>query len=90
MINLDSITNKDNKKHNENWTYIPDHPHWISIICGSGSGKINTLRNLINEEGDTDKIYLYAKDLSKDKYKYLVKNCENAEIKHLNDSNAFI
>ena len=26
MINLDSITNKNNKKHNEKWSYIPDHP----------------------------------------------------------------
>ena len=26
MINLDSITNENNKKHNEKWPYIPDHP----------------------------------------------------------------
>ena len=25
MINLDSITNENNKKHNEKWPYIPDH-----------------------------------------------------------------
>ena len=37
-----------------------------------------------------DKIYLYAKDLSEPKYKYLIRNCENAGIKHLNDSKAFI
>ena len=24
MINLDSITNENNKKHNEKWPYIPD------------------------------------------------------------------
>ena len=46
--------------------------------------------NLINEQGDTDKIYLYAKDLSEPKYELLIKNCENAGIKHLNDSKAFI
>ena len=34
-------------------------------------------------------MYLYAKDLSESKYKYLFKNCENAGIKHVNDSNAF-
>ena len=46
--------------------------------------------NLINEQKDIDKIYLYAKDLSEPKYEYLIKNRENAGIKHVNDSNAFI
>ena len=41
-------------------------------------------------QDDIDKIYLYAKDLSKPKYEYLIKNRENAGIKHLNDSKAFI
>ena len=56
MINLDNITNKNNKKHNEKWPYIPDHPYRMLIIGGSGSGKTNTLLNLINEQNDTDKI----------------------------------
>ena len=90
MINLDSIVNDNNKKHNEKWPYIPDHPYRILIICGSGSGKTNTLLNLINEQRDIDKIYLYAKDLSEPKYDHLIKNRENAGIKHLNDSKAFI
>ena len=46
--------------------------------------------NLIKEQKDIDKIYLYAKDLSEPKYEYLIKNCENAGIKHVNDGNAFI
>ena len=46
--------------------------------------------NLVNEQKNIDKIYLYAKDLSKPKYEYLIKNRENAGIKHLNDGNAFI
>ena len=45
---------------------------------------------LINEQKDIDKIYLYAKDLSKSKYEYLIKIRENAGIKHLNHSKAFI
>ena len=49
MINLDSITNENNKKHNEKWAYIPNHPYRILIIGVSGSGKTNTLLNLINE-----------------------------------------
>ena len=32
MINLDNITNENNKKHNEKWPYIPDHPCRILII----------------------------------------------------------
>ena len=46
--------------------------------------------NLINEQKDIDKIYLYAKDLSESKYEYLIRNRENTGIKHLNDSKAFI
>ena len=89
-INLDSIINENNKKHNEKWPYIPDHPYRILIIGGSGSGKTNALLNLINEQNDIDKIYLYGKDLSEPKYEYLIKNCKNVGIKQLNDSNAFI
>ena len=73
MINLDSITNENNKENNEKWPYIPDHPYKILIIGGSGSGKTNALVNLINTQSDIDKIYLYAKDLSKPKYEYLIK-----------------
>ena len=60
------------------------------IVGGSGSGKTNALLNLKKEQDDIDKIYLYAKDLSEPKYEFLIKKCEDAGIKHLNDSNAFI
>ena len=58
MVNLDNTVNDSNKKHNEKWPYIPDPPYRILIIRGSGSGKTNTLLNLINEQRDIDKIYL--------------------------------
>ena len=90
MIHLNSITNENNKKHNEKWRYILDHPYRMLIIGGSGSRKTNTLLNLINEQHDIDQIYLYARDLNKPKYKILIKKREDAGIKHLNDPNAFI
>ena len=60
------------------------------IIGGSGSRKTNTLLNLINEQNDINKIYLYARDLSEPKYKILIKKRKGAGITHLNDPNAFI
>ena len=93
MINLDSITNENNKKHNEKWPYIPDHPYRIIIIGGSRSGKTNALLNLIKEQDYhdvIDKIYLYARDLSEPKYQFLIKKREDAGIKHVNNPNAFI
>ena len=60
------------------------------IIGGSGSGKRNALLNLRKEQDDVDKIYLYAKDLSEAKYEFFIKKLEDAGIKHLNHSKAFI
>ena len=60
------------------------------IIGGSGSEKTKALLNLINEQDDTDKTYLYAKDLSEPKYEYLIKKKKITGINHLNDQTAFI
>ena len=89
MINLESITNTNNKKQLKMAIYSRI-PYRILIIGGSGSGKTNTLLNLINKQNDIDKIYLYSRDLNKPKYKVLIKKCKDAGIKHLNDPNAFI
>ena len=61
MINFDDYTNENIIEHNPKWPYIPDHPYRILIIGSSGSGKTNALLNLINNQPDIDKIYLYAK-----------------------------
>ena len=60
------------------------------IIGPSGLGKTNTLLHLINNLHPIDKIYLYAKDIHKPKYEYLINKREQAGIKNLNDPHAFI
>ena len=60
------------------------------IIGGSRSGKANGLINLINEQNDIDKIYLYAKDLSEPKHQFLIEKHENVGMKHINNPSAFI
>ena len=62
MNNFDDYTNENKTKHNQKWTYIPDHPYRILIIGDSGSGKTKAFLNLVNIQADIDKIYLYAKD----------------------------
>ena len=90
MINLDNYVNENKTKHNQKWPYIPDHPHRILIIGGSGSGKTNALLNLINNQPDIDKIYLYAKDPYEAKYQFLINKRESTGLKHFNDPKAFI
>ena len=58
MTNFDNVTKENIKEHNPNWPQIPDHPYRILMIGGSGSEKINSLFNLINQQPDVDGIYL--------------------------------
>ena len=60
------------------------------IIEGSGPGKTNLLLNLINNQPDIDKIYLYAKDRYEVKYQFLINKRESTGLKHFNDPKAFI
>ena len=90
MIIFYGYTNENNTEHNENWSYIPDHPYRILIIGGSGQGKTNALLNLIKEQPVIDKIHLYAKDPYKPKYQFLINKRESAGLKHYGDPKAFI
>ena len=90
MINFDDVVKENIKEHNPSWPQIPDHPYRILIIGGSGSGKPNSLINLINHQPDIDKIYLYAKDPYRAKYQILIKKRVDVGTKHFNDSKAFI
>ena len=62
MINFDEYTNENKTERNSKCSYIPDHLYRILIVRGSGSGKTNALLNLIGNQPNIDKIYLYAKD----------------------------
>ena len=55
MINFDDVTKENIKEHNPNWSQIPDHPYRILIFGGSGSGKTNSLINLINHQPNINK-----------------------------------
>ena len=90
MINFDDYVNENKTKHNKNWLYIPDHPYRILIIGDSGSGKTNVLLNVIENQPNIDKIYLYAKDPYEAKYHYLINKRKSVGINHFNDPKVFI
>ena len=86
MLNLDNIVSTNNTSSSED----NDWPFRMLIIGPSGSGKTNTLLHLINNLHPIDKIYLYVKDIHEPKYEYLINKREQAGIKNLNDTHAFI
>ena len=90
MINFEDVTKENLKEHNSNWSQIRDHPNRILIIGCSGSGKRNSLFNLLSHQPDIDQIYIYAKDPYEAKYEFLINKQESAGLKHFNDSKAFI
>ena len=77
------------KPFNDPKAYIPDYPYRILVIGGSGSGKKNTLLNLINISQILRKMYLYAKDPYGDKYQFLINKRESIGLKPFNDPKAF-
>ena len=90
MINFDDYNNENIIEHNSKWLYVPDHPYRILIVGGSGSGKTNVLLNLINNQPDIDKVYLYAKVPYEKKYQYLINKREKVGLNHFNDPKAFM
>ena len=55
--------------------------NWRLWIC---------LFNLINQQPDIDKIYLYAKDPYEAKYQFLINNREGTGLKHFSDSKVLL
>ena len=63
------------------------------IIEPSESEKTNALLNLIQKQDNDslgDKIYFYAKDVSEQKYQFLIRKREDAGIQNLDNLSAFI
>ena len=60
------------------------------IVGGSGSGIVNALLNLINNQPYIDRIYLYAKDPYETKYQYLIHKREKVGLDHFKDPKAFM
>ena len=87
---FDDYTNENKTEHNLKSPYIPDHPYRILIIGGSRSGKKHALVNLVSNQPDIDKIYLYSKDPQEIKYQYLVNKREKVGLKHYDIRKAFI
>ena len=51
---------------------------------------LKTLLNLINDQLNINKMYLYSKDAHEARYQYLIKKRENFSLKHYNDPKTFI
>ena len=69
-INFDGVTKIETKKHNQNLPEISDHLYIILIIGSYGSGKTNSLLNLINPQQDIDNFCLYVDDLNEAKFHF--------------------
>ena len=90
MINFDDVIKEETKAHNPNWPEISDRPYRILITGAFVSGKTYSLFNLINQQPDIDKIFLYAKDPHESKYQFLINKWESTRLKHFNSSKAFL
>ena len=67
MINFDDVIKEERKKHNLNGPKIHDHSYRILRVGGSLSGKINSLFNVINQQPDIDKTYLFKIYMKQDR-----------------------
>ena len=90
MIKFDEAIKENLKEHNPSWPQILDHPYRMLITEASGSGKTNSLFNVINHQPDVDKIYLYTEDRYEAKYQFIINEQESTVLKHFNDFKAFI
>lgn len=92
MENFDEIIKKDNKDLQlpiiQNDIYLPQHPSRILLCGSSGTGKSNLLLNMMFNKNfgiNFHKVYLYAKDVTEDKYVWLMD-----KMKDVNGGNNFV
>ena len=71
-ISFDDVTKESKKNHNLNWPEITDHPYRILIVRDTGSGKANSLFNLMSYKPEIDKSYLFDKVPYEAKYQLLI------------------
>ena len=93
MINFDDVTKENKRTYSKLarnlWSYICIYIYKILLIGCSGSGKANSLFNLINQKPGINKVYLYAKYPYDEKCKFLTNKRESIGLKTFNDSKAF-
>ena len=73
------------QKKKPNPPQILNHPYVILRIRGSGSGKTNSLFNLIIHQPNIDRISVFAKDPYEGKYQLLINKRESTGLKHINN-----
>ena len=81
MVNVDGITKENIKQYHPNWPQILGHPFRVWMVGGSGSGRTNSLFNLITHQPEINKIYSCAKDWCKRKYQLLIKQWKKCKLK---------
>ena len=81
-MNFDDYVNENKTEHNKNWPYTEYYNRLLR--------KANALLNLIVDQPDIEKIYLYAKDPFEAKYQYLINKRESVVLNHFNDPKTFI
>lgn len=83
IINYNDIIKQTNEedvlKFTQNPELLPQHPFRAIVFGASGSGKSNLLLNLLTKGINFTKLYLYAPDLTEDKYMYLIKHFSEIE-----------
>ena len=82
--------NQKKEEHNPNWPKTPDDPYRIQITRGPGSGKTNSSFDLIRQQPNINKVYLYAKDPYEAKCQFLINKRKSTGLKHFYDSKIFI
>ena len=92
MINLDIITNENNKRYWKmaiyTWSLVQNYNNWWFWI--RKNKHIAQFDKKQDYHDVIDKIYLYARNLSELKYQFLIKKREDTGIKNVNNPNAFI